>query len=57
MSSAHGAIASSVAVGPRMAATADLAASLTQAVLAKETLIGDEIEDVVKKAGPVGPTN
>ncbi|MDE2511682.1 MAG: AAA family ATPase, partial [Elusimicrobia bacterium] len=29
--------------------------ALTQAVLAKETLIGDEIEDVVRKAGPVPP--
>ena len=28
--------------------------ALTQAVLKKETLIGGEIEDIVKKAGPVG---
>jgi|GEM_PF-1907844 len=27
--------------------------ALTQAVLAKETLIGDEVDDVVRKAGPV----
>jgi cell division protease FtsH len=29
--------------------------ALTQAVLKKETLIGGEIEDVVRDAGPVGP--
>jgi cell division protease FtsH len=29
--------------------------ALTQAVLTKETLIGDEIEEIVRKAGPVGP--
>ncbi|MFI5345922.1 MAG: ATP-dependent metallopeptidase FtsH/Yme1/Tma family protein [Elusimicrobiota bacterium] len=29
--------------------------ALTQAVLTKETLIGDEIEEVVRQAGPVGP--
>lgn len=29
--------------------------ALTQAVLAKETLIGDEIQDIVDAAKPVGP--
>jgi cell division protease FtsH len=29
--------------------------ALTQAVLAKETLIGDQIDEIVTKAGPVGP--
>jgi cell division protease FtsH len=48
-------LASHQRVTERLTRNRHVLEALTRAVLAKETLIGDEIDDIVRKAGPVPP--